>query len=504
MQFSIKFPLVLVAAAAVVLSCSRESAYGDAGKNEDLPGVVGMCYDDGSSTSTALAVYWDPRPAMRRGAASFTIQLVRRLGESAGNVYDAEFSRTFSTSDSDTPGAVIFEGLETESRYYVRGRANYPGGRFSDWTYLYGEYSKDPAVVMVGTGIFDGPVTDATGAYSKLIRATESTLSFAFSSTEWEHISTDLKQSYNIELFRDEACTDLFVSWIIDPVATAGVFSMNFPPRFIFSGLKSDTDYWFRVTDESDSENIMVSEPLKAHTEPSRVVVSGSGTVAAGEVALFEDFSELVYYGSILDGENAAGFNTASRGNLAGIYPATGVNPTTVNKQFVTGCGNEGRLFDTMQNPLKTTRLDTWGWCNENGVIGALCHRCAVLKLGNASYTASIVTPELGNLSGTAKVEVSFKAQLVDPDNDQPHLLVEALDNATYNSTSREVTRDPAHTVSKPVEVEKKMEMKTYSVTLENVGPGTRIAIGGDPSLKAGKYIRVFVDDIQVKVVSYN
>ncbi len=504
MHFSIKFPLVLVAAAAVVLSCSRESAYGDAGKNEDLPGVVGMCYDDGSSTSTALAVYWDPRPAMRRGAASFTIQLVRRLGESAGNVYDAEFSRTFATSDSDTPGAVIFEGLETESRYYVRGRANYPGGRFSGWTYLYGEYSKDPAVVMVGTGIFDGPVTDATGAYSKLIRATESTLSFAFSSTEWEHISTDLKQSYNIELFRDEACTDLFVSWIIDPVATAGVFSMNFPPRFIFSGLESDTDYWFRVTDESDSENIMVSEPLKAHTEPSRVVVSGSGTVAAGEVALFEDFSELVYYGSILDGENAAGFNTASRGNLAGIYPATGVNPTTVNKQFVTGCGNEGRLFDTMQNPLKTTRLDTWGWCNENGVIGALCHRCAVLKLGNASYTASIVTPELSNLSGTATVEVSFKAQLVDPDNDQPHLLVEALDNATYNSTSREVTRDPAHTVSKPVEVEKKMEMKTYSVTLENVGPGTRIAIGGDPSLKAGKYIRVFVDDIQVKVVSYN
>ena len=504
MQFSIKFPLVLVAAATVVLSCSRESAYGDAGKNEDLPGVVGMCYDDGSSTSTALAVYWDPRPAMRRGAASFTIQLVRRLGESAGNVYDAEFSRTFATSDSDTPGAVIFEGLETESRYYVRGRANYPGGRFSDWTYLYGEYSKDPAVVMVGTGIFDGPVTDATGAYSKLIRATESTLSFAFSSTEWEHISTDLKQSYNIELFRDEACTDLFVSWIIDPVATAGVFSMNFPPRFIFSGLESDIDYWFRVTDESDSENIMVSEPLKAHTEPSRVVVSGSGTVAAGEVALFEDFSELVYYGSILDGENAAGFNTASRGNLAGIYPATGVNPTTVNKQFVTGCGNEGRLFDTMQNPLKTTRLDTWGWCNENGVIGALCHRCAVLKLGNASYTASIVSPELSNLSGTATVEVSFKAQLVDPDNDQPHLLVEALDNATYNSTSREVTRDPAHTVSKPVEVEKKMEMKTYSVTLENVGPGTRIAIGGDPSLKAGKYIRVFVDDIQVKVVSYN
>ena len=100
MQFSIKFPLVLVAAAAVVLSCSRESAYGDAGKNEDLPGVVGMCYDDGSSTSTALAVYWDPRPAMRRGATSFTIQLVRRLGESAGNVYDAEFSRTFATSDS--------------------------------------------------------------------------------------------------------------------------------------------------------------------------------------------------------------------------------------------------------------------------------------------------------------------------------------------------------------------------------------------------------------------
>lgn len=504
MHFSIKFPLVLVAAAAVVLSCSHESAYGDAGKNEDLPGVVGLRYDDGSSTSTALAVYWDPRPAMRKGAASFTIQLVRRLNEGAGNVYDADFSRTFATSDSDTPGAVIFNGLESESRYYVRGRANYPGGKFSDWSYLYGEYSKDPAVVMVGFGIFDGPVTDATGAYSKLIRVTESTLTFAFSSTEWQHISTDLKQSYNIELFRDEACTDLVVSWIIDPVATAGVFSMNFPPRFIFSGLQSDTDYWFRVTDESDPDEVLVSEALKAHTDPSRVVVSGSGAVAAGEVALFEDFSELVYYGSILDNENAAGFNTASRGNLAGIYPATGVNPTTVNKQFVTGCGNEGRLFDTMQNPLKTTRLDTWGWCNENNVIGALCHRCGVLKLGNASATAEIITPALENLSGTATVEVSFKAQLVDPGNDQPHLIVEALDNSSYNTTNRQVVKDPSKTVTKNIVMEAKPEMKTYTATFENVTPGTKIGIGGDPAMKAGKYIRVFVDDIQVKVISYN
>ena len=78
-----------MAATAILVSCTRESAYGGAGKNEDLPGVVGMCYDDGSSTSTALAVYWDPRPAMRKGAASFTVQLVRRLTEGAGNVYDA-------------------------------------------------------------------------------------------------------------------------------------------------------------------------------------------------------------------------------------------------------------------------------------------------------------------------------------------------------------------------------------------------------------------------------
>lgn len=486
-------------------SCSHEGTkYEAAGLDADLPGTVGMRYDDGSSTATSLAVYWDSRPAIRKGAVSFTVQLVRRLTEGAGSVYDAEFSRTFTASESSTPGAVIFENLEAESRYYIRGRANYPKGKYSEWTYLFGEYSEDPAVVMVGYGVFNGPVTDATGAYAKLVRATESTLSFAFSSTQWEHISTDLKQSYNIELFRDEACSDLVVSWLIDPVGTAGVFSMNFPPCFIFSGLAGDTDYWFRVTDETDPDEVMVSEPLKAHTNPSLVVVPGATPVAAGEIALFEDFSELVYYGSILDNENAAGFNTASRGNLAGIYPASGVNPTTVNKQFVTGCGNEGRLFDTMQNPLKTTRLDTWGWCNENGIIGALCHRCAVLKLGNASYTASIVTPALSNLSGTATVEVSFKAQLVDPANDQPHMLVEALDNASYNAVSREVTKDPAHTQSKAVELEKKAEMKTYTVTLDNVSAGTRIAIGGDPSLKAGKYIRVFVDDVQIKVVSYN
>ena len=46
--------------------------------------------------------------------------------------------------------------------------------------------------------------------------------------------------------------------------------------------------------------------------------------------------------------------------------------------------------------------------------------------------------------------------------------------------------------------------MKTYTATFENVTPGTKIGIGGDPAMKAGKYIRVFVDDIQVKVISYN
>ena len=348
----ILFKLSIVSLAAVCLAgwgCTRERSV-SAGKDELLPGTVGMMYDDGASTERALAVYWDARPAMRKGAASFTVQLVRQLSEGAGNVYDETYSRTFPVKDTDAPGSVIFNNLEPESRYYVRGRANYPGGAFSPWQYLYGPYSEDPAVVMVGFGIYDGPVTDATGAYAKLVRTTESTLTFAFSSTEWEHISTDLKQSYNIELFRDEACSDLVVSWLIDPVGTAGIFSAAYPPRFIFPGLSPDTDYWFRVTDRTDPDNTMVSEPLKARTSPSRVVVPGADAVAEGEVALFEDFSELVYYGSVLDGENAAGFNTASRGNLAGIYPASGVNPTTVNKQYLIVCDSEGRLFDTMQN----------------------------------------------------------------------------------------------------------------------------------------------------------
>lgn len=147
--------------------------------------------------------------------------------------------------------------------YYGRVRANYPYSATSDWVYVT-EHDK-PAMLMASVGILD------LDPQLKLHAASGSTLTFEWSYTDDK--ATDAARSYNVELFRDEACTDLYVSWLGRRQTLVGQRHLHRAGRlpvvrYTFSGLDPETTYYARITNLSFA-NIQTPGRGRNH-DPSR------------------------------------------------------------------------------------------------------------------------------------------------------------------------------------------------------------------------------------------
>ena len=117
-----------------------------------------------------------------------------------------------------------------------------------------------PAMLMASVGILD------LDPQLKLHAASGSTLTFEWSYTDDK--ATDAARSYNVELFRDEACTDLYVSWLADGKLSSGkgIFTAlaGYPVvRYTFSGLDPETTYYARITNLSFAD---IQTPVVAGT----------------------------------------------------------------------------------------------------------------------------------------------------------------------------------------------------------------------------------------------
>jgi len=260
---------------------------------------------------------------------------------------------------------------------------------------------------------------------ASLGNATSSSLSFTW--TEGISASDDVSKPYTIALYKDEACTDLYVSHNVP----AGHSCWNKKqPRFVFGGLDQDTDYWFKVTDTTEGDE-KVSNVVKATTLPfARVDASQVKNAAVGDIILGEDFSE-VHYGPD-EFDNAAGFMPSPHT----LEPIVGEDPDgTFEIYNSTGTRLWGNNFKITEG---TRMSHGWGFYGNSAVYSRVGYfRCATTSL-NSNGTGSrthIVTPRLAGIPDgyAATIEVTVTDRMYETNGD---VGVFVCSNLTMNSTT--------------------------------------------------------------------
>lgn len=481
------------------LSCREEASVGID------PSAVpprDVTYDETNSSTTALGFYWEVDDAIAAGAVSFTAQIIKdpEIGASA---YTSVGSQTLQAQSRPNDG-IIFNGLAQNSKYYARVRANYPRSVYSDWVYVKNADGK-MAVIKVGKGIVDESILAVTGASARLVDVSPSTAVVEWSVTDFSDAAVDRAAVSSIELYSDVDCSNLVVSWDITDHTLYGT-----QPRFIFSGLTPGTDYWFIAeckTDTEDEEDVVFrSEPLQLRTEDAKAVWKKSGKASAGETILFQDFSELIWGGDAVN--KAVGYSAEKRSSVNKLVPATGWNPIGGDYgYYLCSPGTEMGLYNSIQKALSGsgTTLSEWAELREDqSVVGMVCGRPGSVKVGASSKVGALVTPQLSCLSGTATVQLKFKAspygasaQSLDPLG----ACVRLLDGVTVSSNI--VTKAAVNIVVESFDLKNVLDMAEYTVTVHNVTPTSRLAIGGYRAPDETGQHRMVLDDISVTVLSY-
>lgn len=335
----------------------------------------------------------------------------------------------------------------------------------------------------------------------------------------WGDINKDCSIAYRLATYTDEACTKLHSAFIFP--ANSAIFTSNrnipymFSPQFMVAGLEPETDYWVEIK----ATDFGISTVTKITTDKSKVVTMPSTTAAAGDIILFEDFSEWCFGGACVEGFPSWSLKTTNESY--DNYMAKGENPIGDGSKLIycTAEKHSG-LMNTFKWHVPNTRLKDWGCIAESNKEGALCMASGEVKIGASSKYAQIVTPVINCLSGSAEVEVSFDAAPYtdvkmndDVRNwkfDPATVIVQVYNNSARQDESKFInheigtpSEDQVHRFTLPTasDSDYKWTHHTFTVTVNN---GDAIAIGSyrdDPSTTNQR--RMYLDNIQLKVVSY-
>lgn len=372
---------------------------------------------------------------------------------------------------------------------------------------------------------------DTSGIYTAMLRCTDSTIGVAWTTlaSNAPYLSqvlpesgiinhdTEKTKTYKIALYKDSACSNLLVSWLIvgNKIKNASsnwetLFSNNYPQRFVFSGLEPATTYYFTVTaDDATSKARAITTLDKAYT--GTVTTSGA---KAGNTILFENFADCIMGGDITT--RSAGYSSYKRGSYTTLAAATATGETPTIKDAATGeynefyvCGGstEMGLFNTIHGLVSPMGLSSWSWYADNDKVGAVLSRAGYLKLGITNYRAAVVTPALTALgSNVATIRVKFKACPYGGatiDEAEKSIAVRLLDGGTVSTASASYNLLSGHTVvnSQPILLEgNQTTWKEYEVVFAGASKSSRIAFDGNRD--AGSTNRFMIDDIQVIVES--
>ena len=468
----ILFALFSFSAAVSLTACKDDGVeISDAYKSKTPKNVKLLEYGNKS-----LTICWD----FVRGATSYTVQLVD------GDMNPVSEALCMTTADIDYHE---FTDLPTDRIYYGRVRANYPYSATSDWVYVT-EHDK-PAMLMASVGILD------LDPQLKLHAASGSTLTFEWSYTDDK--ATDTARSYNVELFRDEACTDLYVSWLADGKLSSGkgIFTAlaGYPVvRYTFSGLDPETTYYARITNLSFAD---IQTPVVAGTTAQAGPKAAANTPAkAGDIVLAQDFSAFIHGGDIVN--SAAGYNAVSGTDFRKTWEkAEGVNPQADGDRPLCNWATEFHIHTGGTSAEYVEALGMKGW----GSSGNTSTRPGYIKCGGGSGGIGILyTPQLTALPANTTVKVSFSASAYAEGENVygSDIIVEAVEGAEFGSNNV-VSKKGTAFVSKTVDISSAVgRFETYTVTLEGLTPASRIAFSSNPAQAGANKTRFLLDDIVV------
>lgn len=468
----ILFALFSFSAAVSLTACKDDGVeISDAYKSKTPKNVKLLEYGNKS-----LTICWD----FVRGATSYTVQLVD------GDMNPVSEALCMTTADIDYHE---FTDLPTDRIYYGRVRANYPYSATSDWVYVT-EHDK-PAMLMASVGILD------LDPQLKLHAASGSTLTFEWSYTDDK--ATDAARSYNVELFRDEACTDLYVSWLADGKLSSGkgIFTAlaGYPVlRYTFSGLDPETTYYARITNLSFAD---IQTPVVAGTTTQAGPKAAANTPAkAGDIVLAQDFSAFIHGGDIVN--SAAGYNAVSGTDFRKTWEkAEGVNPQADGDRPLCNWATEFHIHTGGTSAEYVEALGMKGW----GSSGNTSTRPGYIKCGGGSGGIGILyTPQLTALPANTTVKVSFSASAYAEGENVygSDIVVEAVEGAEFGSNNV-VSKKGTAFVSKTVDISSAVgRFETYTVTLEGLTPASRIAFSSNPAQAGANKTRFLLDDIVV------
>lgn len=468
----ILFALFSFSAAVSLTACKDDGVeISDAYKSKTPKNVKLLEY-----CNKSLTICWD----FVRGATSYTVQLVD------GDMNPVSEALCMTTADIDYHE---FTDLPTDRIYYGRVRANYPYSATSDWVYVT-EHDK-PAMLMASVGILD------LDPQLKLHAASGSTLTFEWSYTDDK--ATDAARSYNVELFRDEACTDLYVSWLADGKLSSGkgIFTAlaGYPVvRYTFSGLDPETTYYARITNLSFAD---IQTPVVAGTTAQAGPKAAANTPAkAGDIVLAQDFSAFIHGGDIVN--SAAGYNAVSGTDFRKTWEkAEGVNPQADGDRPLCNWATEFHIHTGGTSAEYVEALGMKGW----GSSGNTSTRPGYIKCGGGSGGIGILyTPQLTALPANTTVKVSFSASAYAEGENVygSDIIVEAVEGAEFGSNNV-VSKKGTAFVSKTVDISSAVgRFETYTVTLEGLTPASRIAFSSNPAQAGANKTRFLLDDIVV------
>ena len=327
--------------------------------------------------------------------------------------------------------------------------------------------------------------------------------------------SEDIKHEYKVSLYTDSACSDLYVEHTL--ASTDKLFTSDYSPRFCFTGLTADKDYWFSVTDLTTGASLPV--PLKLHTAAK----SFTGTVAAdgagqeGSTILYQSFDNLLWGGDLTTfaagyGVTDENFSSASMiDDAIALYSEPYTTPTLTivkvrgNNSIAGASAKQIGLFygSGLRSLLTDVGLNAWGYTSSGdaNTTTSVTALPGYLRIGAGGSTIfGVASQRLSAIpSGySATVKVNFKAATYTTpstqynDKDVAVSVIRGGSMNSYRITGHSVASSETVTISGDGP-----QWKEYSVTLTGATAKSRIHFA---AADAGTAPMFMLDDILVSI----